>query len=252
MSSYNYFAEYYDKLMYDVDYTSICSYVINLAKKNGLNLKNLIEEGGNPLAADLGCGTGKACNIFSKMGLNMIGIDNSEQMLGVAAENARLSNQDILYLYQDMTDFELYGTVALITCLTDGVNHITDSRKLRRMFYWAHNYLDPSGLFIFDVNTEEKFSYILKNKVFYQVSDDVSYIWQSKLNKGKKICEFDLTFFIKEKNGFYKREEAVIKERIYSKVELTDWLKAEGFKTVKTYRKKDRMYYVCKAGDKNY
>lgn len=235
MGDYHIFANYYDRLMADLDYNKLCEYVLSLAEKNGISAPGL--------AVDLGCGTGTMCMLFAKAGFDMIGIDLDAEMLQVARERAE--DTGILYLQQDMTDFELYGTVSMITCLTDGVNHVTDPRKLRRMFYWAHNYLDYEGVFIFDINSPEKLTQTLGNNVFYEISDSVSYIWQSHYYPRKKLCEFDLTFFLQEGEGLYRKEEACIRERVYEPAELKVWLKEAGFAKVKTYRKGQRIYFVC-------
>lgn len=242
MSDYHIFANYYDRLMYDLDYDKTCAYVLSLAEKYGVSAPGL--------AVDLGCGTGTMCRAFAKAGFDMIGIDLDEEMLQIAreqsvSEDADDDTQNILYLQQDMTDFELYGTVSMITCLTDGVNHVTDARKLRRMFYWAHNYLDYDGVFIFDINAPEKLSQTLGNNVFYQVSDEVSYIWQCTYHPKSRICDFDLTFFLQEADGRYRKEEAFIREKAYEVAELKAWLKEAGFVRIRTFRKGQRIYFAC-------
>lgn len=240
MSDYYIFANYYDRLMYDLDYDKTCAYVLSLAEKYGVSAPGL--------AVDLGCGTGTMCLAFAKAGFDMIGIDLDEEMLQIAKERSEAANgegKNILYLQQDMTDFELYGTVSMITCLTDGVNHVTDARKIKRMFYWAHNYLDYNGVFIFDINAPEKLSQTLGNNVFYQISDEVSYVWQSTYHPKTRICDFDLTFFLQEPNGLYRKEEAFIREKAYEVAELKAWLKEAGFVRIRTFRKGQRIYFAC-------
>lgn len=237
MDKYNIFANCYDQLMYDVDYKGVCDYVLSLAAERGIQPPGL--------AVDLGCGTGKTCLYLAEAGFDMIGVDYAADMLTVARDTIAAAGKNVLLLHQDMTDFELYGTVALATCLTDGINHVTDSRKLKRMFYWVHNYLDFDGVFIFDINSEEKLAKEMGNQVFYQVSEEVSYLWQCQYHTKRKIATFDLTFFIQEPNGLYRKEETVIKERAYSVKELTEWLKEAGFVRIQHHRKKNRIYFVC-------
>lgn len=237
MSDYRIFANYYDRLMADLDYDKVCAYVLSLAKEYGIAPPGL--------AVDLGCGTGTMCLAFAKAGFDMIGVDLDEQMLQIAGERSKASGQDILYLQQDMTDFELYGTVSMITCLTDGLNHVTDSRKVKRMFYWAHNYLDYGGVFIFDINSPKKLAQTLGNNVFYQITEEVSYIWQSTYHPRTRLCDFDLTFFLQEPNGLYRKEEAFIRERAYEPAELKAWLQEAGFVRIRTFRVGQRIYFVC-------
>jgi len=143
-----------------------------------------------------------------------------------------------------MTDFELYGSVKMAFCLTDGVNHVTDQRKVRRMFRRVYNYLDPGGIFIFDIIPEDRLMETMGNNVFYDIDEDISYVWQSKADKRGKVCEFELTFFIKQENGLYKREDTCIRERAYKSCELKSWLLAAGFSKVKVFNKFGRMYFI--------
>ena len=75
---------------------------------------------------DLGCGTGTMTEILAGYGYDMIGADNSEDMLELAMEKRIQSGHDILYLLQDMREFELYGTVRAVVSVCDSVNYITD------------------------------------------------------------------------------------------------------------------------------
>ena len=246
---YRDFAFYYDRLMQDVDYAQWAEYIIKIIKRNRLDPK---------LIADLGCGTGSFCLEMAKRGYEMIGIDLSAEMLSCARQKALDAGADILYLNQDMTDFELYGTVDIITCLMDSVNYITYKSDLKRLLKLVDNYLNPGGLFIFDINSPYKFENILSSNVFCETDDDVSYIWQNSYDKLKKLCRFDLSFFVKEEN-LYRRFDEVHYERCYTLKELGDMLEAAGLSVKSEYGefsfrkpldKCERSFFVCKKKDK--
>lgn len=213
---YRNFAYYYDLLMDEVDYGAWADYIEEIFKKMGLRAS---------LIADLGCGTASFCIEMSKRGYEMIGIDISQDMLSVAKEKAIEKDADILLLNQDISEFELYGSVDAIVCLMDSVNYITDADALKNTFKLVENYLNPGGLFIFDVNSEYKFEHILADNVFYHVSDDITYIWQNEYNKKEKSCVFDLTFFART-GELYKRFDEIHIERAYSRTELEEMLNA--------------------------
>ena len=59
------------------------------------------------LVLDLGCGTGSMTEMLASSGYDMIGVDNAEEMLEIAMEKKVESGHDILYLLQDMREFEL-------------------------------------------------------------------------------------------------------------------------------------------------
>lgn len=246
---YRDFAQYYDKLVGDVDYTIWAEYVIEMFARYG-HIPGLI--------ADLGCGTGSFCLEMAQRGYEMIGIDISSEMLGIAGDKALKAGVDILLLNQDMTSFELYGTVDAITCLLDSINYVTRKKELTRLFRLVNNYLNPGGLFIFDINSCYKFENILSNNVFCEVDDELTYIWQNSYDKSKKLCRFDLTFFA-QKGELYRRFDETHYERCYETEELTEMLYLAGldvcgvygaFKFRKPSEKCDRVFFVCRKQDK--
>ena len=112
MEAYTGFAEVYDLFMDNVPYEEWSQYLISLLKEYG------IQDG---LVLDLGCGTGKITRYLSRAGYDMIGIDCSGEMLQIAMEH---ESEEILYLCQDMREFELYGTVAAVVSICDSINYI--------------------------------------------------------------------------------------------------------------------------------
>ena len=173
------------------------------------------------LIAELGCGTGNITARLAKEGYDMIGIDISEEMLSVARNKAYEEGlNSILYLLQDMTEFELYGTVDIVLCLCDSINYITDYSDLVKVIKLANNYLEPGGLFIFDINTEYKFKHVLGNNTFADTEDNAAYIWQNYYDEDKKINEYYVNFFIGSDDGLYERTEEFHYERAYSLEEI--------------------------------
>ena len=170
MDAYTSFAAVYDTFMDNIPYEEWAEYLISLLKEYG------IEDG---LVLDLGCGTGNMTEILASAGYDMIGVDNSEEMLDIAMEKREKSGQDILYLLQDMRGFELYGTVKAIVSICDSINYITEKEDLTDVFRLVNNYLDPKGIFIFDFNTVYKYQEVLGNQTIAEDRDDCSFIWGS-------------------------------------------------------------------------
>lgn len=215
MNGYGDFAEIYDALTFDVNYTGICDYIEKIFVRHLKNRPQLI--------ADLACGTGSVCLELDKRGYDMIGIDISPQMLGRAAEKSE--GKKILYLNQDICEFELYGTVDCFTCILDSVNHLTEDGDIGRLFSLVNNYLNPDGIFIFDVNTEYKFREILSDNIYTYEDDNIFYVWEN--NFDDDICDMCINFFVKN-GSLYKRIEQVHSERLYSAAFLTEAAKRHG------------------------
>ncbi len=241
---YNNFAYIYDRLMYDVDYGAWADYIERMferfEKKPGLIL-------------DLGCGTGSLSIEMAKRGYDMIGIDLSEDMLACAREKSSGEGLDILYLNQDMRSFELYGTVDAVLCLMDSINYITAKKDVLKVLKLVKNYLNPGGILIFDINTVYKLEHVLGNNVFYDIGQEVSYIWQNRYLKKSKKCEFDLTFFIKQGTQYDKYDEFHV-EKAYSQIDMEGLINEAGLKLSgvfgelnfkKPALKSSRIFFAC-------
>ena len=157
MQSYTSFAQVYDIFMDNVPYEEWSARIQSILKQYGIR---------DGLALDLGCGTGRMTELLASAGYDMIGVDNSEEMLELAMEKRQRSGHDILYLLQNMQEFELYGTVGAIVSVCDSINYVTEEEELLEVFRLANNYLDPEGIFLFDFNTEYKYREILGDNTF--------------------------------------------------------------------------------------
>ena len=207
MEQYTNFAKVYDLFMDNVPYDKWVEQIRDILHK-----ENIFDG----LICDLGCGTGAITERLANIGYDMIGIDNSYDMLDIAMEKKYTSGNDILYLCQDMREFELYGTVRAIVSGCDSLNYIQDLSGLEEVFSLVNNYLDPGGLFIFDMNTVYKYQNILGENTFSEVRDQAAFIWENTYDNNKRINEYDLNLFIKLENDIYKRFEERHVQRAYT------------------------------------
>ena len=172
----------------------------------------------------------------------MIGIDNAEDMLEIAMEKRVESGKDILYLLQDMREFELYGTVRAIISICDSVNYITDPVELLQVFKLVNNYLDPDGIFLFDFNTEYKYKEILGNNTIAEEREDCSFIWDNYYYEDEKINEYELTLFIRDEELSEECRQNICRkfhethlQRAYNLREIKELLKESGMELVAAY-----------------
>lgn len=207
MDAYTSFAEVYDLFMDNIPYGEWCQYLASLLKKYGVN---------DGLLLDLGCGTGSLTELLADRGYDMIGIDNAEDMLEIAMEKRVESGHDILYLLQDMREFELYGTVAAAVSICDSMNYITEYEDLVEVFRLVNNYLDPKGIFIFDLNTVYKYEQILGENTIAENREQSSFIWDNYYDPEEMVNEYDLTLFIQEDGDMYRRYDEVHYQKAYA------------------------------------
>ncbi|MEA4816848.1 MAG: methyltransferase domain-containing protein [Lachnospiraceae bacterium] len=244
MKNYEGFALVYDIFMKDINYNLWTDYIKDIWDKNHLEPK---------LVAELGCGTGNITRLLSEMGYDMIGIDISEEMLSIAKRKE--GSGKILYLLQDMREFELYGTVDSIISPMDSINYITDSDELVSVFKLVNNYLEPGGIFIFDLNTEYKFKDILADNSFSEINDSSAYIWENFYDESLKINEYSLNFFIEMNDGKYRRFEETHYEKAYSIEEIKKAIEKSGMRFLNVYdaftfnppsEESERVFFIAK------
>ncbi len=215
---YNDFAGIYDRVMQDTPYDAWVSYYQSVFEKFGKT---------PALVLDMGCGTGNITTRMAAAGYDMIGLDASVEMLSCAREK----NSDILYLHMDMTDFELYGTVDAIVSALDCVNYVTED--IDKLFALVYNYLNPGGLFIFDINSEYKLRHLFGNETILCHDEDVFYTWENEIDGD--FCHFYITFFMKEEDGRYTRCDEVQTQRIYTIKELKTAAEKAGLSVLGVY-----------------
>ncbi|MDF2803422.1 MAG: Methyltransferase type 12 [Anaerocolumna sp.] len=265
MFAYTGFAQVYDTFMDNVPYDMWTEYLHSLLKEYGIN---------DGLVLELGCGTGNVTRRLSKIGYDMIGIDFSEEMLEIAREKEYLTDyayeeqeedneenigkdneenieedyntSPILYLNQDMREFELFGTVAAVVCICDGMNYITKEEDLLKVFKLANNYLDNEGVFIFDLNTEYKYKNLLADNVIAENREDCSFIWENYYDE-----------------AFVRFRETHV-QKAYSLDTIKNLIKESGMEFVAAYDaftrmppndKSERLYVIAKEkhqDDKTY
>ncbi|MEG1996143.1 MAG: class I SAM-dependent methyltransferase [Oscillospiraceae bacterium] len=225
MSSYHKFAQFYDKLTDNVDYKKRAEYfnkIINLHPNDG------------KILVDLGCGTGSMCEEFAKLGFDVIGVDNSCEMLNCAMDKKFLSGSDIMYLCQSIDKLDLYGTIDVAISTLDTLNHITDKKVLQEVFNKVSLFLNAGGLFLFDVNTLYKHENILADNAFVYDYDEVFCVWQNNVqNEG--IVEISLDFFCTNEDKTYSRYSENFKERAYSHKQILKMIDVAGLKLLNVY-----------------
>lgn len=257
MEAYTSFAVVYDTFMDNVPYEEWGEYL------HGLLLEYGVEDG---LVLDLGCGTGTMTEILASKGYDMTGVDFSEEMLDIAMQKRTKSGHDILYLMQDMREFELYGTVRAIVSICDSMNYLTEDGDLEQVFRLANNYLDPGGLFIFDMNTEYKYREMLGDKTIAEERENCSFIWDNYYYEEEKINEYQLSLFVEdpvlsEKTGqdICRKFQEMHYQRAYSLAEVKAALEVAGMEFIAAYdaftrnpvhQESERMYIIAREQGK--
>lgn len=205
MDAYTDFASVYDTFMDETPYREWAEYLSFLIGKYGLSKPEKTDEEEKNLVVDLGCGTGTLTGMMAQMGYDMVGIDNAQEMLSIAMEKRDRTGQEILYLMQDMREFELYCTAGTMISVCDSLNYLLTEEDLLKTFRLVNNYLYPGGIFIFDFNTVYKYEEVIGDATIAENRDACSFIWENYYHENEQINEYDLTIFIREESGLFRR-----------------------------------------------
>ena len=227
MSSYGFLAGCYDQLTYDVDYAAWADYIEKHFSKSALPIRTVL---------DLACGTGSLTRQLALRGYELIGADQSPEMLAQAAEKD-WDQVPIrpLFLCQSMEKLDLYGTIDACVCCLDSVNYVTDPKKLQRAFERVHLFLIPGGLFLFDINSPEKLEG-LDGQVFLDETEDTYCVWRTEFSRRSRVCSYFMDVFrLDPSTGQWDRGEELHRERAYTVPELSAMLVQAGFVDVKAY-----------------
>ena len=227
---YDLIAPFYDEVNKEISYADWADFI---EKVISLEYRHRRPE----LLLDLGCGTGKMTLELARRGYDMTGVDVSPEMLDLARASAEREGFDgkILWLCQDMTELELYGTVDVTVSCLDCINHLVTKASLEKCLSLVHNYLIPNGLFIFDINGRGKFENVYSDNSYVMEEDGKVCIWQNYYDKRNSLCDFYITVFEEGADGRYERYDDVQRERMYTLRSIKSSLNKTGFEFIGAY-----------------
>ncbi len=225
MMAYQKMAYLYDQLMSHAPYDKWIQFTEAVFRDSGFSGKKI---------ADLGCGTGEISTRLAQLGYEVIGVDNSQDMLTYAEHKASIQNQSIRWLHQDLREMDgLYDIDAAVS-YCDVLNYITDPEELQNTFHHIYQSLKPSGLFLFDVHHLQYINENYLDQTFAEVTDEASYIWFCIPGDASGEMYHDLTFFYLE-DGKYERFDEQHRQRTYPIHVYKEFLKIAGFENIKVY-----------------
>lgn len=218
----------YDRLNGDIDYAGWADFVEeNFSRFAERKVESVL---------DLACGTGSMTIELARRGYDMTGIDLSPDMLSVAQDRAADEElTGILWLLQDMREFELYGTVDAVVCALDSLNYLRNTKELQKVFSLVNNYIYPGGVFLFDMNTPYKFENIYADNSYVLEDDGIYCGWQNEYNSKTKLCRFYLSVFEECEDGSYLRTDEVQTERCFSLTSIKRALSSAGLELCGIY-----------------
>lgn len=246
MDAYHALASSYDRLTWDVDYAAVVDFYMQILQQENLSPRT---------AVDLACGTGSVAMLLAQMGLQVTGVDMSEDMLCQASQKAMDAGLPITFACQRLEKLCLPRGVDLAVCALDSLDYITDPEDCRRAIAKIYRSLNPGGCFIFDVNTPEKLR-AMDNQVFLDEDEDVYCVWRGAFDETTNICTYGMDLFQRQGNGWHRSWEEH-REYAYSQQQLMAFLKEAGFTSIRVYGDRrleepnsvdQRIYFKARKG----
>ena len=226
-SLYRQFAQVYDIFMSAVPYKRWAGYISEMLQSHGI--------APGALVLDVACGTGTMAFLMAEKGYEMIGVDASADMLSEALNKknkqdkkdnkiTKKKGRNILFLNQDILALDLYGTVDAAYSTCDALNYIMTDDDFEKVLRNVLLFLNPGGIFIFDLKTETKYRQ-LGNSTYHDSSRNASYIWKNRYDADTMINEYHVKFFVDGKESFSETH----RQRAYTIKTITDLAQQAGF-----------------------
>ena len=236
VTAYGALAYSYDRLTNDVDYRGVVDFYWEILKREGLAPRT---------AVDLACGTGSVTCLLAERGLQVTGVDMSEEMLTVAAQKAQDAENSPVFVCQKLQNLRLPVAVDLAVCALDSMDYITNPEDCKQAIKRIYKVLNPGGCFIFDVNTPEKLR-AMDGQVFLDEDDEVYCVWRGEFDESTKICTYGMDLF-QRIGSAWQRSQEEHREYAYSQEVLVDYLRQAGFTDIAVYA--DRKFEQPSEGE---
>lgn len=248
--SYHALAASYDALTEDVDYARRAAFLQRLFRRAARDVTRVL---------DLACGTGSITLLLARAGYEMIGVDNSPEMLSQAC--AKFGDEPPLLLCQSMPRLALGGeTVDAAVCCLDSINYLTRPRDVQQTFRRVYESLNEGGVFLFDVHSAAKMA-ALDGQVWLDETEDVYCVWRTEYRLRACMLDYWVDLFTQGEDGLWQRGFEEHHQRYYAPHELRAWLEEAGFSDVRLHgdcrlrapqETEGRIYFSCIKKDKKH
>lgn len=223
--AYENLAGAYDRLTQDIPYEDILTFYEKIMVRYCVRPETVL---------DLACGTGSLSVLLAKRGYQVLGTDQSVEMLTEAYEKTmQMEGNKPYFVRQKMQTLRLPYPVDCAVCCLDSLNYVTKPEDCRKALQRVYANLTPGGLFIFDINSEYKLKG-LDGQLFIDEDDDVYCVWRAEFDENTRICTYGMDIFFRE-GELWQRTAEVHREYAYTQSELTAWLADAGFKNIEVF-----------------
>ncbi|MCD2136831.1 class I SAM-dependent DNA methyltransferase [Salinicoccus halitifaciens] len=200
---------FYNELTYDIPYDLWLDIISHFKGKAGSVL-------------DIGCGTGRLTSQLDFQ--TRYGMDISEPML----EIAKRENEDINYFQADMRDFNLDMTFDMVTATVDVLNYLEDEDEFITTLKNVNDHLNDDGVFIFDIHSKYKMENDFNDMIYTDDTEHITYIWHALKGEAPLSAVHEMTYFIINDEGLYRRMDETYIQRTYEHKDVIKMIEKAG------------------------
>jgi len=185
---------------------------------------------------DIACGEGSFAVAMSKMGYQVTGIDQSQQMIDLARKRSKTERAKVNFQVDDMRSFSFHESFNLVTCFFDSLNYMLTIKDLQEVFRNTYQALRPDGYFIFDMNTIYGLAvnWMQQETYIQNEADDFIEIHRQSYDYENQVATMLITIFIQQ-GHLWERIEEIHRERGYPIADIQFLLNEAGFEIAGMY-----------------
>ncbi len=210
-----------------------------------------IEKYGEPVL-ELACGTGRVSLALAGEGIDVTGLDISEEMLQRARNKAEEKDVDLDLVKADMTDFSFDRTLNTILLPVNTMQVLLDIEEYEALFSNVHDHLSGDGRFIFQIFNPDLNVMTRDPDEMFEVTEYDDPYGRGKVELKEKT-RYDSSTQILHLTWYYYLEEELQKEiywklRILFPKEIDALLKYNGFEVENKYGDHERNDFTDDSG----
>lgn len=245
---YESFARFYDELFDGELYRQWQQFVVEYADAS---VENIL---------DLAGGAGRLGILLSQSGYKVTDFDLAEEMLSLADEHAHEASVDLQLVQGDMRDLTHLPQYDLVTCFADSLCYLASIEELKQVFQQVAAHLGKGKQFFFDMISPYQTDQVYPGYMYNFEAEDQSraFLWSSFANDEEEHGVIhELTFFVRQDGGQFKRYHETHLERSYELGQIMDALQETGFENIKVTanfgqqspnQTTTRWFFTCRKG----
>jgi 2-polyprenyl-3-methyl-5-hydroxy-6-metoxy-1,4-benzoquinol methylase len=198
-------------------------------------LDRIFKKNGVKTVLDCGCGTGTHAIMLAKRGYKVTAFDYNVKILGIAKKKAKKEKAKIQFKVGDIRNFKFGRYDAVISLFSVIMFACRGMNDLRKSLRCIKRSINKGGIAFFETCTPHLARYDFELKKIKYDDTKVARVRTYEKTKTKNLLDATYTYVVKHKGKPAFTTTAHAKNRLFTKQEITQALKACGLKLTKLY-----------------